>query len=78
MSLTLSCKLADVFVMICAVSLQNQVQDSVVRNPACSVAPIESRRYDRPTSAVAHYKRYVQHDWRAAAARIARVQTELR
>ena len=62
MSLTLSCKLADVFVMICAVLLQNQVQDSVARNPACSVAPIESRRYDRPTSAMAHYNRYVQHD----------------
>jgi len=31
MSLTLSCKLVEVFAMICAVLLQNQVRDSVVK-----------------------------------------------
>ena len=29
-SLTLSCKLVEVFAMICGVSLQNQAEDSVV------------------------------------------------
>ena len=43
--------------MICAVLLQNQVQDSVVLlalNPAFSVAPIESPRYGGLQSASCH------------------------
>jgi len=48
MSLTLSCKLVEVFAVICAVLLQNQAQDSAVLalNPTFSVAPVESPRYD--------------------------------
>jgi len=43
---TVSCKLVEVFAMICAVLLQNQAQDSVVAlNPAFSVTHVESPRY---------------------------------
>jgi len=47
MSLALSCKLVEIFAVICAALLQNQAQDSVVLslNPAVSFAPIESPRY---------------------------------
>ena len=52
MSLTLSCKLVEIFAMICAVLLQNQNRKSSPRyrytlalNPAFSVAPIESPRF---------------------------------
>ena len=43
MSLKLSCKLVEVFAMICAVLLQNQAQDSTFL-----VAPIESPCYGGP------------------------------
>jgi len=57
MSLTLSCKLVEVFAMICAVLLQNQAQDSVVAlNPAFSVAHVESPRYGRLQSILKRLK----------------------
>ena len=57
MSLALSCKLVEVFAMVCAVLLQNQNRKSSPRfryrptlalNPAFSVAPIESPRFGGP------------------------------
>ena len=49
MPLTLSCKLVEVFAMICVGLLQNQAQDSVALNPAFAVTPIESPRYGGPS-----------------------------
>jgi len=47
MSVSLSCKLVEVFAMIFAVLLQNQARDYVKTlplNPACSHSPVESPR----------------------------------
>jgi len=61
MSLTLSCKLVEVFTLICAVLLKSssRFHCTLALNPAFSVAPIESPRYGGPlllqTFAVADY-----------------------